>query len=164
MVELLSAADPQRSLQLVRDQQRRIASLIDQASFAPRPPPKVPVPLPVTAAMHTVPLGCMLIRALILSAQVVKAHHTGFNRALHNYSDVLKLFSEGQGDIQVLKDNLEEAKTRLGEAKELALEVPAAALVTDPAPSGEPRRRSLLRSEQPLAEESCPTGHGEDPG
>lgn len=46
--------------------------------------------------------------------EVVHAYHSGFNRAIQNYSQILKLFSESAESISVLKVDLAEAKTRLG--------------------------------------------------
>ncbi|KAF9625141.1 hypothetical protein IFM89_019355 [Coptis chinensis] len=46
--------------------------------------------------------------------QVVHAYHTGFNRAIQNYSQILRLFSESAESIAVLKVDLAEAKKLLG--------------------------------------------------
>lgn len=46
--------------------------------------------------------------------EVVHAYHSGFNRAIQNYSQILKLFSESAESISVLKIDLAEAKRRLG--------------------------------------------------
>ncbi|KAF3434014.1 hypothetical protein FNV43_RR25117 [Rhamnella rubrinervis] len=45
--------------------------------------------------------------------EVVHAYHSGFNKAIQNYSQILRLFSESAGSIGVLKVDLAEAKKRL---------------------------------------------------
>jgi exocyst complex component 4 len=45
---------------------------------------------------------------------VVRIYHNGFNKAIHNYSQILRLFSESAGSIQGLKDNLGDARDLLG--------------------------------------------------
>ncbi|XP_019426697.1 PREDICTED: exocyst complex component SEC8-like isoform X2 [Lupinus angustifolius] len=45
--------------------------------------------------------------------EVVQSYHSGFNRAIQNYSQILRLFSESTENISVLKVDLTEAKTRL---------------------------------------------------
>ncbi|XP_020229640.1 exocyst complex component SEC8 [Cajanus cajan] len=45
--------------------------------------------------------------------EVVHSYHSGFNRAIQNYSQILKLFSESTESISVLKVDLSEAKKRL---------------------------------------------------
>lgn len=46
--------------------------------------------------------------------EVVHAYHGGFNKAIQNYSQILRLFSESTQSIAVLKDDLSEAKRLLG--------------------------------------------------
>lgn len=46
--------------------------------------------------------------------EVVHAYHGGFNKAIQNYSQILRLFSESAESIGVLKVDLAEAKKRLG--------------------------------------------------
>lgn len=46
--------------------------------------------------------------------EVVHAYHSGFNKAIQNYSQILRLFSESTESIAVLKVDLAEAKKRLG--------------------------------------------------
>ncbi|GAY54530.1 hypothetical protein CUMW_157370 [Citrus unshiu] len=46
--------------------------------------------------------------------EVVHAYHTGFNKAIQNYSQILRLFSESAESIKELKVDLAEAKRRLG--------------------------------------------------
>ncbi|OVA17997.1 Sec8 exocyst complex component specific domain [Macleaya cordata] len=46
--------------------------------------------------------------------EVVHAYHSGFNKAIQNYSQILRLFSESAEGIAVLKVDLAEAKKRLG--------------------------------------------------
>ncbi|XP_057531492.1 exocyst complex component SEC8 [Amaranthus tricolor] len=46
--------------------------------------------------------------------EVVHAYHSGFNRAIQNYSQILRLFSESAESISVIKVDLAEAKKRLG--------------------------------------------------
>ncbi|XP_022765454.1 exocyst complex component SEC8-like [Durio zibethinus] len=46
--------------------------------------------------------------------EVVHAYHGGFNKAIQNYSQILRLFSESTESIGVLKVDLAEAKKRLG--------------------------------------------------
>ncbi|KAL5543049.1 hypothetical protein UlMin_010759 [Ulmus minor] len=45
--------------------------------------------------------------------EVVHAYHSGFNKAIQNYSQILRLFSESVESIAVLKDDLVDAKMRL---------------------------------------------------
>ncbi|KAK7279608.1 hypothetical protein RJT34_24663 [Clitoria ternatea] len=45
--------------------------------------------------------------------EVVHSYHSGFNRAIQNYSQILKLFSESTESVSVLKVDLAEAKKRL---------------------------------------------------
>ncbi|KAL5566262.1 hypothetical protein UlMin_029426 [Ulmus minor] len=45
--------------------------------------------------------------------EVVHAYHSGFNKAIQNYSQILRLFSESTESIAVLKDDLADAKRRL---------------------------------------------------
>ncbi|KAK9168623.1 hypothetical protein Syun_000763 [Stephania yunnanensis] len=46
--------------------------------------------------------------------EVVHAYHSGFNRAIQNYSQILRLFSESTESISVLKVDLVDAKKLLG--------------------------------------------------
>ncbi|KAM3283008.1 exocyst complex component SEC8 isoform X1 [Capsicum chacoense] len=46
--------------------------------------------------------------------EVVHAYHGGFNKAIQNYSQILRLFSESTQSIGVLKSDLAEAKKLLG--------------------------------------------------
>ncbi|CAI9091156.1 OLC1v1026103C1 [Oldenlandia corymbosa var. corymbosa] len=46
--------------------------------------------------------------------EVVHAYHGGFNKAIQNYSQILRLFSESTQSIAVLKNDLAEAKKLLG--------------------------------------------------
>ncbi|XAR52331.1 hypothetical protein NMG60_11020331 [Bertholletia excelsa] len=46
--------------------------------------------------------------------EVVHAYHSGFNKAIQNYSQILRLFSESAGSISSLKVDLAEAKKFLG--------------------------------------------------
>ncbi|GLT93241.1 hypothetical protein SLE2022_110420 [Rubroshorea leprosula] len=46
--------------------------------------------------------------------EVVQSYHSGFNKAIQNYSQILRLFSESTESIGVLKVDLAEAKKRLG--------------------------------------------------
>lgn len=46
--------------------------------------------------------------------EVVHAYHGGFNKAIQNYSQILRLFSESTESVGVLKVDLAEAKRRLG--------------------------------------------------
>ncbi|GMH27732.1 hypothetical protein Nepgr_029575 [Nepenthes gracilis] len=46
--------------------------------------------------------------------EVVHAYHSGFNKAIQNYSQILRLFSESAETIAVLKTDLAEAKKCLG--------------------------------------------------
>ncbi|KAL4621529.1 hypothetical protein ACB092_06G234900 [Castanea dentata] len=45
--------------------------------------------------------------------EVVHAYHSGFNKAIQNYSQILRLFSESTESIAVLKVDLADAKKRL---------------------------------------------------
>ncbi|KAJ6892852.1 hypothetical protein NC651_025918 [Populus alba x Populus x berolinensis] len=46
--------------------------------------------------------------------EVVQSYHSGFNKAIQNYSQILRLFSESAESIASLKADLAEAKKRLG--------------------------------------------------
>ncbi|KAI5648588.1 hypothetical protein M9H77_34593 [Catharanthus roseus] len=46
--------------------------------------------------------------------EVVHSYHSGFNKAIQNYSQILRLFSESTQSIAVLKGDLAEAKSLLG--------------------------------------------------
>ncbi|XP_011031678.1 PREDICTED: exocyst complex component SEC8-like isoform X1 [Populus euphratica] len=46
--------------------------------------------------------------------EVVQSYHIGFNKAIQNYSQILRLFSESAESITALKIDLAEAKKRLG--------------------------------------------------
>ncbi|XP_031257342.1 exocyst complex component SEC8 [Pistacia vera] len=46
--------------------------------------------------------------------EVVHAYHSGFNKAIQNYSQILRLFSESAESVKELKVDLAEAKERLG--------------------------------------------------
>ncbi|KAH7857653.1 hypothetical protein Vadar_015032 [Vaccinium darrowii] len=46
--------------------------------------------------------------------EVVHAYHSGFNKAIQNYSQILRLFSESAESVAVLKVDLAEAKKVLG--------------------------------------------------
>ncbi|KAJ6983418.1 exocyst complex component SEC8 isoform X2 [Populus alba x Populus x berolinensis] len=46
--------------------------------------------------------------------EVVHSYHSGFNKAIQNYSQILRLFSESAESIASLKADLAEAKKRLG--------------------------------------------------
>ncbi|XP_044461626.1 exocyst complex component SEC8 [Mangifera indica] len=46
--------------------------------------------------------------------EVVHAYHSGFNRAIQNYSQILRLFSESAESVKELRVDLAEAKKRLG--------------------------------------------------
>ncbi|KAJ6901796.1 hypothetical protein NC651_019539 [Populus alba x Populus x berolinensis] len=46
--------------------------------------------------------------------EVVQSYHSGFNKAIQNYSQILRLFSESAESITALKIDLAEAKKRLG--------------------------------------------------
>ncbi|KAJ8748917.1 hypothetical protein K2173_013352 [Erythroxylum novogranatense] len=46
--------------------------------------------------------------------EVVHAYHSGFNKAIQNYSQILRLFSESAESISTLKIDLADAKKRLG--------------------------------------------------
>ncbi|MED6122789.1 exocyst subunit, partial [Stylosanthes scabra] len=45
--------------------------------------------------------------------EVVQTYHSGFNKAIQNYSQILKLFSDSTESISVLKVDLAEAKKHL---------------------------------------------------
>lgn len=45
---------------------------------------------------------------------VVRGYHNGFNKAFHNYSQILKVFSDSASSISGLKADLEKAKELLG--------------------------------------------------
>jgi len=45
---------------------------------------------------------------------VVRIYHNGFNKATHNYSQILRLFSDSAGSINGLKEDLADARKLLG--------------------------------------------------
>ncbi|CAL5223746.1 g6307 [Coccomyxa viridis] len=45
---------------------------------------------------------------------VVQSYHNGFNKAIHNYSRILRLFSESKDQVKKLKASLEDARRRMG--------------------------------------------------
>eukprot|EP00887_Chlorella_sp_A99_P002121 scaffold21.g2121.t1 len=45
---------------------------------------------------------------------VVEGYHSGFNKSLHNYSQILRLFTESKLQLESLRRSLEAAKRRLG--------------------------------------------------
>jgi len=45
---------------------------------------------------------------------VVSSYHAGFNKAIHNYSEILRLFTGAQGQVDLLRQSLGGAKMRLG--------------------------------------------------
>ncbi|KAH7315642.1 hypothetical protein KP509_21G058500 [Ceratopteris richardii] len=45
---------------------------------------------------------------------VVRAYHSGFNKAFHNYSQILKVFSDSTSSVSSLKADLDKAKELLG--------------------------------------------------
>lgn len=45
---------------------------------------------------------------------VVRGYHNGFNKAFHNYSQILRVFGESAASISGLKENLNEARKLLG--------------------------------------------------
>ncbi|XP_024372095.1 exocyst complex component SEC8 isoform X2 [Physcomitrium patens] len=45
---------------------------------------------------------------------VVRHYHNGFNKAIHNYSQILRVFSESAGSLDSLKEDLAEARKLLG--------------------------------------------------
>ncbi|KAK9815816.1 hypothetical protein WJX72_010122 [[Myrmecia] bisecta] len=45
---------------------------------------------------------------------VVQGYHNGFNKAIHNYSQILHLFADSKGQVDTLRSSLEDAKRRLG--------------------------------------------------
>ncbi|MCO5586381.1 hypothetical protein L7F22_040321 [Adiantum nelumboides] len=45
---------------------------------------------------------------------VVRGYHNGFNKAFHNYSQILKVFSDSTSSISALKTDLDKAKELLG--------------------------------------------------
>ncbi|CAI7818343.1 unnamed protein product, partial [Closterium sp. NIES-54] len=49
----------------------------------------------------------------VLVDDVVQAYHQGFNKAIHNYSQILKLFSESAEQMSELKASLAEARRLL---------------------------------------------------
>ena len=45
---------------------------------------------------------------------VVQGYHNGFNKAIHNYSQILQLFANAKQHVDTLRVSLEDAKRRLG--------------------------------------------------
>lgn len=46
--------------------------------------------------------------------EVVQGYHNGFNKAIHNYSQILQLFSNCKTHVNTLRSSLEQAKVQLG--------------------------------------------------
>lgn len=46
--------------------------------------------------------------------EVVQGYHNGFNKAIHNYSQILQLFSNCKSHVNTLRSSLEQAKVQLG--------------------------------------------------
>eukprot|EP00958_Prasinococcus_capsulatus_P018841 scaffold2254_cov393-Prasinococcus_capsulatus_cf.AAC.9 len=49
----------------------------------------------------------------LLVDEVVQAYHNGFNKALHNYSQILRLFSQNEQRVLQIRSNLEDSRTLL---------------------------------------------------
>ena len=45
---------------------------------------------------------------------VVSSYHSGFNKAIHNYSEILRLFTKAQDQVDEIKQSLHDARVRLG--------------------------------------------------
>ncbi|KAK9861775.1 hypothetical protein WJX84_004517 [Apatococcus fuscideae] len=45
---------------------------------------------------------------------IVQGYHSGFNKAIHNYSQILRLFSDAKSQVEILRTSLTEARGRLG--------------------------------------------------
>lgn len=46
--------------------------------------------------------------------EVVQGYHNGFNKAIHNYSQILQLFADCKTHVNTLRLSLQEAKGQLG--------------------------------------------------
>lgn len=46
--------------------------------------------------------------------EVVRGYHNGFNKAIHNYSQILQLFANCKTHVNTLRSSLEQAKIQLG--------------------------------------------------
>lgn len=46
--------------------------------------------------------------------EVVQGYHNGFNKAIHNYSQILQLFANCKTHVNTLRSSLQEAKGQLG--------------------------------------------------
>lgn len=46
--------------------------------------------------------------------EVVQGYHNGFNKAIHNYSQILQLFANCKTHVNTLRTSLQEAKGQLG--------------------------------------------------
>ncbi len=46
--------------------------------------------------------------------EVVSGYHNGFNKAIHNYSQILQLFTDCKTHVNTLRSSLQEAKGQLG--------------------------------------------------
>jgi len=46
--------------------------------------------------------------------EVVSGYHNGFNKAIHNYSQILQLFADCKTHVNTLRSSLQEAKGQLG--------------------------------------------------
>ncbi|KAK9837523.1 hypothetical protein WJX81_008555 [Elliptochloris bilobata] len=53
-------------------------------------------------------------RVDVLVDQVVQDYHAGFNKSIHNYSQILVLFTQAKEQVETLRAGLEEARRRLG--------------------------------------------------
>ena len=58
--------------------------------------------------------------------EVVQGYHNGFNKAIHNYSQILQLFANCKTHVNTLRTSLQEAKGQLGaQSKNLQQQVKA---------------------------------------
>ena len=68
--------------------------------------------------------------------EVVQGYHNGFNKAIHNYSQILQLFTNCKMHVNTLRSSLEQAKIQLGtQSRSLQQQVKTSAATDQPAVS-----------------------------
>ena len=101
VLNILSAVDAEAALE-------EVLSLSD-----------LPVVLVVVFGPSCACLHCLQLRAQRdtieeLVDEVVQGYHNGFNKAIHNYSQILQLFADCKTHVNTLRSSLQEAKGQLG--------------------------------------------------
>ena len=79
--------------------------------LSPRSPPNTPLPPPSPTPSAQLQEQRAAIEALVES--VVEGYHAGFNKSAHNYSQILRLFTDSRQQLESLRSALEAARRRL---------------------------------------------------